>query len=86
MPFNPVRLMNVSNTEIAPVTATSPFNTVRLMVTKILYHKSLNGLLFVKLSNASLNESTVIWDLIHCKKKSFKINYFHFVSIILSQP
>lgn len=36
-PYRPVRLMYVLNTETAPVTESTPFNPVRLVVGKIRY-------------------------------------------------
>lgn len=43
--YNPVRLMCMLNTEIAPLTVTVPFNKVRLMVVKIRYIRMRNLLL-----------------------------------------
>lgn len=37
VPYNPMCLMHGLNTEMAPVTETVPFNTVRLMIAKIWY-------------------------------------------------
>lgn len=39
-PYNPVCLMDVFSTERAPITETSPFNMVHLMVAKIRYENN----------------------------------------------